>query len=159
MYRQRARYVISILFEVTHEFHRHLISPDIFIVGPKAFFSVRPTCPKSAQIQRFVSSTRNIEVLLSHTHSIVCDNDIGGLFLGCSKSCKMAAHNLKIHFNSLFMILHKKVSKMFRRVFLLIKEICFVIQIHEFLQSLTQTNILFQFERTVHNLSHPNFLM
>ena len=30
--------------------------------------------------QRFVSSTRNIEVLLSHTHSIVCDNDIGGLF-------------------------------------------------------------------------------
>ena len=56
--------------------------------------------------QRFVSSTRNIEVLLSHTHSIVCDNDIGGLFLGCSKFCKMAAHNLKIHFNSLFMILH-----------------------------------------------------
>ena len=72
-------------------------------------------------MQRFVSSTRNIEVLLSHTHSIVCDNDIGGLFLGCSKSCKMAAHNLKIHFNSLFMILHKKVSKMFRRVFSLIK--------------------------------------
>ena len=72
--------------------------------------------------QRFVSTTRNIEVLLSHTHSIVCDNDIGGLFLGCSKSCKMAAHNLKIHFNSLFMILHKKVSKMFRRVFSLIKK-------------------------------------
>ena len=50
-------------------------------------------------IQRFVSSTGNIEVLLSHTHSIVCDNDIGGLFLGCQKSCQMAAHDLKIHFN------------------------------------------------------------
>ena len=77
---------------------------------------------KDGAPQRFVSSTRNIEVLLSHTHSIVCDNDIGGLFLGCSKSCKMAAHNLKIHFNSLFMILHKKVSKMFRRVFSLIEK-------------------------------------
>ena len=93
------------------------------------------------QLQRFVSSTRNIEVLLSHTHSIVCDNDIGGLFLGCSKFCKMAAHNLKIHFNSLFMILHKKVSKMLRRVFLLIKRIDFMIQIHESFQSLTRTTI------------------
>ena len=80
-------------------------------------------CPPSLMPldQRFVSSTRNIEVLLSHTHSIVCDNDIGGLFLGCFKSCKMAAHNLKIHFNSLLMILHKTVSKMFRRIFSLIK--------------------------------------
>ena len=50
-------------------------------------------------MQRFVSSTGNIEVLLSHTHSIVCDNDIGGLFLGCPKSCQMTAHDLKIHFN------------------------------------------------------------
>ena len=49
--------------------------------------------------QRFVSSTGNIEVLLSHTHSIVCDNDIGGLFLGCPKSSQMAAHDLKIDFN------------------------------------------------------------
>ena len=57
-----------------------------------------------------------MKALLSHIHSIVCDNDIGGLFLGCFKSCKMAAHNLKIHFNSLFMIQHRKVSKMFRRV-------------------------------------------
>ena len=81
-----------------------------------------PNCLRFYLTQRFVSSTRNIEVLLSHTHSIVCDNDTGGLFLGCFKSCKMAAHNLKIHFNFLFMILHKKVSKMFRRVFLLIEK-------------------------------------
>ena len=87
--------------------------------------------------QRFVSSTGNMKALLAHIHSIVCDNDIGGLFLGCSKSGKRAAHNLKIHFNSLFKILFKKVSKMFRRVFSLIKRICFMIQIHEFLQSLT----------------------
>ena len=108
-------------------------------VSHSAYFSV-PDTHESELIsvlevgwkQRFVSSTRNIEVLLSHTHSIVCDNDIGGLFLGCFKSCKMAAHNLKIHFNFLFMILHKKVSKMFRRVFSLIKKICFMIQIHEF---------------------------
>ena len=44
--------------------------------------------------QRFVSSTGNIEVLLSHTHSIVCDNDLEGLFLGCLKSRQMAAHDL-----------------------------------------------------------------
>ena len=37
-------------------------------------------------MQRFVSSTGNMEVLLSHIHSIVCDNDIEGLILGCSKS-------------------------------------------------------------------------
>ena len=61
------------------------------------------------------------------------------------KSCQSAAHNLKIHFNFLLMILHKKVTKMFRRVFSLIKKICFVIQIHEFLQSLTRTNMLFRF--------------
>ena len=83
--------------------------------------------------QRFVSSTGNIEVLLSHTHSIVCDNDIWGLFLGCPKSCQMAAQNSKIHFNVLFMILHKKLSKMFIKVFSLIKKICFMIQSHEFL--------------------------
>ena len=41
------------------------------------------------------------------------------------------------------MILHKKVSKMLKRVFLLIKRIGFMIQIHEFLQSLTRTNIPF----------------
>ena len=34
------------------------------------------------------------------------------------------------------MILNKKVSKMLRIVFSLIKKICFMIQIHEFLQSL-----------------------
>ena len=77
--------------------------------------------------------TGNIEVLLSHTHSIVCDYDIEGLSLGCPKSCKMAAHNLKMHFNFLFKVLHKKVSKMFRRVFSLIKKICFMIQKHELL--------------------------
>ena len=74
------------------------------------------------QNQRFVSRTGNMEVLLSHIHSIVCDNDIGGLFLGCSKSCQMAAHNLKIYFNFIFMILHEKVSKMFRILFSLIKK-------------------------------------
>ena len=51
---------------------------------------------------RLVSSTGNIEVLLSHTHSIVCDDDIGGLFLGCPKSCQMAAHNLEIYISTFF---------------------------------------------------------
>ena len=50
-----------------------------------------------------------------------------------------------IHFNFLFMILPKKILKMFRRVFSLIKKICFLIQIHEFLRSLTWTNMLFWF--------------
>jgi hypothetical protein len=45
--------------------------------------------------QRFVSSTGNMEVLLSHIHSVVCAYYIGGLFLKCPKSCQMAAHNLK----------------------------------------------------------------
>ena len=67
--------------------------------------------------QRFVSSTGNMKALLAHIHSIVCDNDIGGLFLGYPKSCQMAAHNSKIHFNFHFMILHMKVSKMLRKVF------------------------------------------
>ena len=83
--------------------------------------------------QRFVSSTGNMEVLLSHIHSIVCDNDIGGRFSGCPKSCQMAAQNSKIHLNVLFMILLKKLSKMFIKVFSLIKKICFMIQSHEFL--------------------------
>ena len=102
--------------------------------------------------QRFVSSTGNMEALLSHIHSIVCDNDIGGLFLGCPKSCQMAAHNLQIRFNFLFMILHKKVSKMFRKVFSFIKKICFMNQNHEFLQSFTWFNKLFCLKK-----GDPNF--
>ena len=43
--------------------------------------------------QRFVSSTGNIEILLSHLHSIV---------LRCPKSCQMAAHNLKIYISIFF---------------------------------------------------------
>ena len=104
------------------------------------------------QNQRFVSSTRNIEVLLSHTHSIVCDNDIGGLFLGCSKSCKMAAHNLKIHFNSLFMILHKKVSKMFRRVFSLIEKYVLWFKSMSFCNHWLEPTCFFGFKR-----GDPNF--
>jgi hypothetical protein len=42
--------------------------------------------------QRFVSSTGNMEVLLSHIHSI----------LECPKSCQMAAHNLKIYISIFF---------------------------------------------------------
>ena len=86
-----------------------------------------------------------MEVLLSHIHSIVCDNDIEGIFLGCPKSCQMAAHNSKIHFIFQFMILHNKVSKIFRKVLSLIKKTCFMIQSHEFLQSFTWINMLFWF--------------
>ena len=87
--------------------------------------------------QRFVSSTGNIEILLSHTHSIVCDYQIGGLFLNIQSPDRWQHIIKDIHFSFVLMILHKKVSKMFRTVFLLIKKICFMIQIHEFLQSLT----------------------
>ena len=67
------------------------------------------------------------------------------LFLKCPKSCQMAGHNFKIHFNFLFMILQKKAFKMLKIVFSLIESsICFMMQIHEFLKSLTRTNILFQ---------------
>ena len=50
-----------------------------------------------SSLQRFVSSTGNMEVLLSHigTFNCVCEH----LFLGCQKSCQM------------FMILHEKYLK------------------------------------------------
>ena len=41
------------------------------------------------------------------------------------------------------MILHKKADKMLKRVFSLIKKICFMIQIHDFLQSMTGNNLIF----------------
>jgi hypothetical protein len=39
------------------------------------------------QTQKFVLSTGNMEVLLSHIHSIVCAYHIGGLFLKCDQGC------------------------------------------------------------------------
>ena len=70
------------------------ITPFLVGLGRVVFFPCAP--------QRFVSSTGNMEVLLSHIHSIVCAYYIGGLFLKCPKSCQMAAHNLKIYISIFF---------------------------------------------------------
>ena len=49
--------------------------------------------------QRFVSSTGNMEVLLSCIHSIVCAFKP---ISNCLKSCQKAAHNLKIYISIFF---------------------------------------------------------
>ena len=55
-------------------------------------------------------------------------------------------HIIQIYkFHFFFMILHKKVSKMLKRVFLLIKRICFMIQINEFLDHWLKPTWFFSF--------------
>ena len=77
--------------------------------------------------QRFGSSTGNMEVLHSLTHSIVCACNIEGQFLKVESPVRWQHIILRYTFQFSFHDFTWKVPKMFKRVFSLIKRLCFMI--------------------------------
>ena len=133
------------------------IAPILLLPIPKICCSVlkarlRESQTKSSANVENISIKDLYQVRLSHTHSIVCDNDLGGLFLGSPKSRQMAAHDLKIHFNFFSSFYIRKYLKCWKEFSHWLRKYVFRFKSMSFCNHWLESTCFFGFKR-----GDPNF--